>query len=138
MGVVDIDVGGLAKTVTSFFDDLFTSDEERLEAERKIALVLQADRLAQVEVNKKEAQHRSLFVAGWRPAIGWSSAAGIFYHFIGQPLAQWSVEVIALWKDIKDVPMLPTLDVGELISLALAMLGVAGYRTYEKVKGVAK
>ncbi len=138
IGLVNLDVGGLAKTVTGLLDNLFTSDEERLDAERKITTILQADRLAQVEVNKVEAAHRSVFVAGWRPAIGWSSACGIFYHFVGQPLSQWVIDVFALWQGITEMPILPTLDIGELIPLVLAMLGVAGYRTYEKVKGVSK
>ena len=45
--------------------------------------------LAQVETNKTEAAHRSVWVSGWRPAVGWCCALGVFWMFIGSPAAQW-------------------------------------------------
>jgi len=80
---------------------------------------------AQAEINKAEAQHKSIFVAGWRPFIGWVCGVGIAIAFVIKPVVEWFVD-----KE------LPALDVGQLIALVVAMLGVAGYRTYEKRAGV--
>lgn len=80
---------------------------------------------AQAEINRTEAQHKSVFVAGWRPFIGWVCGVGIAIAFVVKPIVEWFVE-----------EELPALDVGQLIALVVAMLGVAGYRTYEKRAGV--
>ena len=88
--------------------------------------------LAQAEINKAEAQHRSVFVAGWRPMIGWSCAIGIFWLFVGHPLV--------VYFDAMDgiVSPIPTIDHDILLELTFAMLGMAGLRTFEKLKGVTK
>ena len=88
--------------------------------------------LAQAEINKAEAEHRSVFVAGWRPMIGWSCAIGIFWLFVGHP--------IVVYLDAMDgiVSPIPTIDHDILLELTFAMLGMAGLRTFEKLKGVTK
>jgi len=88
--------------------------------------------LAQAEINKAEAQHRSVFVAGWRPMIGWSCAIGIFGLFVGHALV--------VYFDAMDciVSPIPTIDHDILMELTFAMLGMAGLRTFEKLKGVTK
>jgi hypothetical protein len=88
--------------------------------------------LAQVEVNKVEAEHRSVFVAGWRPMIGWSCAIGIFWLFVGHP--------IVVYIDGLDgtVSPIPTINHDILLELTFAMLGMAGLRTFEKLKGITK
>jgi len=88
--------------------------------------------LAQAEINKAEAEHRSVFVAGWRPMIGWSCAIGIFWLFVGHPLV--------VYFDAMDgiVSPIPTIDHDILLELTFAMLGMAGLRTFEKLKGVTK
>jgi len=80
--------------------------------------------IAQTEINKGEAAHPNLFVAGWRPMIGWVCALGIAMEFLVRPMVQW------FWHE-----ELPILDVTQLIALVIAMLGVAGYRTIEKANG---
>jgi hypothetical protein len=95
----------------------------KAEADLRTAL-LQLD-VAQAQVNAGEAQNSSLFVSGWRPAIGWIGAAGLAYHFIVRPF------LIGLgWTS------LPSLD-NMLFELVFSMLGFGGLRTYEKIKGVA-
>ena len=79
---------------------------------------------AQAEINKAEAQSSNAFIAGWRPFIGWICGLGIAMEFLVRPIVSWFV----------DKP-LPVLDVGQLIALVIAMLGVAGYRTIEKANG---
>lgn len=87
--------------------------------------------LAQIETNKTEAQHRSVWVAGWRPAIGWSCAAGFCYTFLGYPILSWLGGILG-W------PVLPQINTDILLEMTFAMLGMAGLRTYEKMKGVTQ
>ena len=84
----------------------------------------------QLEVDKTEAANISMFVAGWRPFIGWVCGVGLGYQYILRPLLTFTV---ALFKH----PVIaPELDLGTLLTLLLGMLGLAGARTYEKINGV--
>ena len=86
---------------------------------------------AQISTNTAEAQSQSLFVAGWRPAIGWICSAALAYQYLVRPLLAWTMSVIG-----HPVPPMPGLD-QNLWELMLGMLGIGGLRTFEKVKGVA-
>ena len=79
----------------------------------------------QADINAAEASNPSLFVSGWRPAIGWIGAAGLAYQYIVRPLA--------VGAGLHDLPALDH----SLMELVVAMLGLGGLRTFEKVKGVA-
>lgn len=85
----------------------------------------------QNEVNKIEAGSTRLFVAGWRPFVGWICAAALGFKYIGGPLLVMAGSVAGV-----AVP-LPAIDAGELTPLLLGMLGLGGLRTIEKVKGKA-
>ena len=85
----------------------------------------------QLEINKQEAQHASLFVAGWRPGIGWICGIALGWNFIVQPIGSWAAFVGGV-----DLAGMPTLDTGELTTILLGMLGLGGLRTYEKRLGV--
>jgi len=89
--------------------------------------------MAQVEVNKAEAQHRSIFVAGWRPFIGWTSGIALAYHFVLAPLIVFGVA----WSGA-EIPEIPTFDMDSLMTVLLGMLGLGGMRTFEKAKGLTK
>lgn len=92
--------------------------------------------LAQLEVNKNEAASSSLFVAGWRPAIGWCCAIALFYTYLVMPFGMF----VASFVGEQYVTLLlnaPKLD-GNLWELMFAMLGMAGLRSVEKIKGVTK
>lgn len=139
-------LGGIVEAIGNIADDLFTSDKERLDAEielRKIGVEVAKVEAglvtAQIEVNKTEAQHASIFVAGWRPAIGWIGAASMAYQFIVYPFLIWGW---ALMQSFGWVPTTltppPMLETDALWVILSGMLGIAGARTYEKVKGVAK
>src|SRR5258708_2134257 len=84
---------------------------------------------AQTDVNKQEAASASIFVAGWRPFIGWICGTGLACQFIVGPIFTW----VALL--LKRPTPFPTLDLGTLMTLLLGMLGLGGMRTYEKVVG---
>jgi hypothetical protein len=88
--------------------------------------------LGQIEVNKAEASHSSIFVAGWRPGLGWICVAGLAYNFIVYPMMTWLVVV----SGSQFTP--PPLMSDNLMELVLGMLGLGALRTAEKWKGVAR
>ena len=87
----------------------------------------------QLEVNKVEATHRSIFVAGWRPGIGWLGFAALGLNYIIIPLVE-----IGLYLYTWELHDIPQMDTGPLAAMVAGMLGLGGFRTHEKVKGVAK
>jgi hypothetical protein len=89
--------------------------------------------MAQVEVNKAEAQHRSIFVAGWRPFIGWVCGVALAYHFVLAPFIVFGVA----WFGA-EIPELPAFDMDSLMTVLLGMLGLGGMRSFEKAKGLTK
>jgi hypothetical protein len=139
-------ISGIIETVGKVADSLFTSDEERaklqIEAARVETEAYQAEtaRLGgQIEVNKAEAAHASIFVAGWRPAVGWVSVAALGYQYILYPLLTWAWSAMqASGLVATNLPPPPLLDVEALMVLVTGMLGIAGARTWEKFRGVAK
>lgn len=88
--------------------------------------------IAQIEVNKMEAQHTSLFVAGWRPAIGWICVTGLGYNFLLYPMMTWLVVVTG--SELAPPPLLSE----NLMELVMGMLGLGALRSFEKWKGVAR
>lgn len=124
--------GGVIDAFGNALDKLFTSDDERLSRQEALERLRQQPHLAQIELNKVEAAHGSIFVAGWRPAIGWVGALALAWTFIGYDLAVWLSSVAHL-------PAPPKLTGSEnLFELVLAMLGMGGLRSFEKFKGVAR
>ena len=89
--------------------------------------------IAQVEVNKQEAQHRSKFVAGWRPFTGWVTAFALAYHFIIAPFILFATAIAGI-----EIPELPSFDMETLTTILLGMLGLGGLRSFEKFKGLTK
>jgi hypothetical protein len=89
--------------------------------------------MAQVEVNKAEAQHRSVFVAGWRPFLGWCLSFAMAWHFVLAPMIMF----VCTYAGV-EIPELPTFDMDSLMTVLLGMLGLGGLRTVEKVKGITK
>ena len=87
----------------------------------------------QLEINKAEAQHKSIFVAGWRPFIGWTCGIALCWHFVLQPIVIFLTAYIGF-----TLPELPTFDMGSLMTVLMGMLGLGGLRTYEKQKGLTK
>ena len=112
-----------------------TEAKEKAKREIEANLIANANsiNLAQIDLNKTEAQHRSVWVSGWRPAIGWSCSLGIAWLFIGHPIATW-LAMLAGYDDM----VMPTIPSDILLELTFAMLGMAGLRTFEKLKGVTK
>ena len=93
--------------------------------------------LAQVEVNKIEAGHSSVFVAGWRPFIGWVCGVALALYYVPMFIIGMGLWVWACLEAGAMVPR-PELGVAEVIGLVMAMLGLGGLRTFEKLHGVAR
>ena len=87
---------------------------------------------AQIEVNKTEAQSRSWWIAGWRPATGWICALAMGYHFIVQPFLIFFLALFGMKMD------LPSFDMDTLMTVLLGMLGLGTLRTVEKSKKLTK
>jgi hypothetical protein len=88
--------------------------------------------MAQIEVNKEQAKHSSLFVSGARPAIMWVCCLGLFWSFFLAPFLNWLI--IVTGSDVS----LPAIQTEGLLTLTLSLLGLGGYRSFEKFKGVAR
>ena len=108
---------------------------QREKAALELASMVHQGNMAQIEVNKIEAASDNLFVAGWRPAIGWICGAGYAYNFVLQPF--FIFMLTAAQVDLK-LTQLPVLDIGEMGIMLANLLGFGAYRTYEKVKGNGK
>jgi hypothetical protein len=89
--------------------------------------------LAQQQVNKASAYHRSLFAAGWRPMAGWSCSVGVFWLFVAEPL----LTTYLLLFDRPDI-ILPQVPGDLLFELILGMLGMAGIRSFDKLRGITR
>ena len=87
---------------------------------------------AQIEVNRTEAGHKSLFVAGWRPATGWICASGLGFNYIVVPLGNFALAISG------DNTIIPSLDLSQMLPVLMGMLGLGAFRTYEKTKSVAR
>jgi hypothetical protein len=132
-------IGTVIESVGKVAGDLITTDKERMQLELEGRRIDQATDLAQMEVNKVEAASSSTFVAGWRPAIGWVGAAAMAYQFLLYPMLVWAWT----WAQaeghvpatVKPPPMLDTEALWVILS---GMLGIAGMRSWEKGKGVAR
>jgi len=132
--------GDVVKSVGDTLDNLFTSDEERMEAERELtkakrsfdykeSKLVAEQNIAQMEVNKTDAKSGSFFQAGWRPAIGWVGAFALAYQFILYPLLVWALAVSSL-----EIEPPPLIDANALYPIITGMLGIAGMRSFDKLK----
>ena len=124
-------------TVTNVIGRFLPEDKEKRaaaerEIEKQLATHLAQIDIAQLEINKQEAAHRNIFVAGWRPFIGWSCGFAMCYAYIIQPI---TVFILAQTGNLVD---LPTLDLSEMMPVLLGMLGLGGLRSFEKYKKISK
>lgn len=123
--------------VTSLLDKFIPDADERNRLAHEIATMSErhAQELAkgQLEVNKTEAAHKSMFVAGWRPFVGWTCGLALFWHFLGLPVTLFVTAYTGT-----ELPTLPTFDMQSLMTVLLGMLGLGGLRTFEKTKGIQR
>jgi hypothetical protein len=130
-GIDDAIAAGL-KVLDKFIDD----PNKRAEAAHALNMALVGLDAGQQQVNKAEAAHGSVFVAGWRPAIGWTCAIALFTYYVPYVL---TATALWAWQVIQSGRLLdrPDLGVADLIGLVFAMLGMSTLRTVEKRDGTA-
>lgn len=126
-------VAGIIAAVGGVVSDLVTTDKERLAAEIEMRKLDQAIDLAQIDVNKEEAKSASVFVAGWRPAIGWTCGLAFAYAAVFEPFLRFASQV---WWGYSG--SFPVIDTDLTMQVLFGILGLGALRTAEKVKGVAK
>ena len=134
--------GKIIDSVGQFFD----TPEKKMAAEKQLQDFLQSQGQQQTDVNKVEAAHRSIWVAGWRPGVGWGCVLGIFGSVTGTLLLGVTATVMVMfgidttgvmeankvWQSFMD-PLEEW-----LMELVFGMLSMAGLRTFEKLKGISK
>lgn len=131
-------LGGLISPITDVIDKAVVDKDKKKELQFKLQeLVDKADEryheelMGQIEVNKVEASHASVFVAGWRPFIGWTSGVGLAYSFVLAPFIEFIARANGYNQDM------PMPDSTQLMTLIMAMLGVGAMRSYDKLKGTS-
>lgn len=128
----------LAGGLFDLIDKLFTSEQEKSAAKLKLLELEQSGALAQLQVNTKEAEHKSIFVAGWRPAVGWICAAALGWNYILYPLFTSLVSYIAMVNGVAvDFSGIPVADMATMMPVLMGMLGLGAMRSWEKQNGVA-
>lgn len=134
--LVNVDVGSIAGGLFQLIDSLFTTEEERQNAKLRLIELQQKGQLAQLAVNATEAQHENIFVAGWRPFIGWVCGIAFAYNFILQPMLTFGIWAASTYFGVV-VPFdqLPDLDMTSLLTVLGGILGLGTLRTYEKATG---
>ena len=123
----------LGTALDKVIPDNVSKEVAKKELEKALVDNANSINLETIKTNQIEAAHKNVWVSGWRPAIGWSCSLGVGWLFIGHPIATW----IAMLTGYSDMVM-PTIPTDILLELTFAMLGMAGLRTFEKLKGVAK
>jgi len=129
--------GGLvtaAEGVANIIDRFVETDEEKQAAELIKAKLMMKPSLAQIELNKVEAGHRSIFVAGWRPFIGWVCGLALLWHFILFDLLTWVT--VNFFPHVSELPELTRTET--LVTVLLSLLGLGAMRTVKKFGGRAK
>ena len=128
---------GILNGVTGILDKVIPDATERMKAENEVLRLMMSNADKQAEVNAVEAAHKSTFVAGWRPAIGWAGAIALFTMFVAKPMVVFGAALYGVDPTIIAQIVDFTLDTGELMTLVGGMLGLASARTFEKTRGVA-
>lgn len=134
-GVLGMLIPGLAPVVQKLVDlipDPNARAKAAAEAQAELLRVVSDADAGQRKINEVEAGSASIFVAGWRPAIGWVCALSLGYQYLGHPIATAVFDAMH-WP----LPYMPGLD-DNLWQLLFALLGMGGLRSWEKAKGVAK
>ena len=122
----------LIQPVSEILDKFVADKDLKIKLQHELNQEIHKANLAQLEVNKVEAAHKNVFVAGWRPFTGWVCASALAYHFILEP-------IIVFGLALNNIQLtLPQFDMGSLLTVLMGMLGLGGLRTFEKTKGITK
>ena len=140
MALLDLLVGPVLDIVNKIIPTPMTA-EQKVQAQLSLLQLQQTGDLAQLnaqlqqtaqqtDTNKVEAANSNLFVAGWRPFVGWVCGSGLAYQYLVNPLFSWFA-LIVHW------PTPPSLDLQTLVTMLGGLLGFGYMRTVDKKNGVA-
>ena len=118
----------LIKPVGDILDKFVADKDLKVKLSHELEKEIVSLNRTQIELNKVEASHENVFVAGWRPFIGWACGIALVYHFLIEPIIQYIL--IINGSDFAT----PEFDFSQLSTIVMAMLGMSGLRTFEKVK----
>lgn len=153
MGMIDFKLGDIGEILTKAREAItgkkILDPAEMATIDLELQVLGQAARNGQIEINKIEAASDNLFVAGWRPFIGWVCGFALAYAFVLQPIIEWIIAIIGITIEMTHIVdgkavttteliTTPALAVDTLYQLVIAMLGMATLRTYEKEKQIAR
>ena len=129
-------IESLIAPVTGLLDKFIEDKDQKAALAHEISTMAErhAQELAkgQIEVNKMEAASSSMFVAGWRPAVGWICALGFASNFILIPMANFALALASI--DVQ----IPMIDTTQMMPVLMGMLGLGTLRTVEKVRKVSR
>lgn len=134
-------IGAILPVVGTLIDKIFPDKQAADEAKIKLMELTQKGELAQldaelqlalgqIETNKIEAASTDPFRAGWRPMAGWACSLGLFYEFLLRPILPWVIGLSGA-----EISPMPNLDMDQLMVLLGGLLGLGGFRSYERIKG---
>ena len=130
-------IEALIGPVSGLLDKFIEDKDQKAKLAHEIATMAEKHAheaaMAQVQTNQAEAKHRSVWVAGWRPFIGWTCGCALAFHFVLHPVIVFA----AVWLGF-DVPDMPVFDMDSLMTVLLGMLGLGGLRSFEKTRGLTK
>ena len=132
MSILNSLIGPVTGLLDKFIEDKDKKNQIAYELSTMAEKHAQELAKGQIEVNKTEAAHKSLFVAGWRPAIGWVCVLGMAGNFITIPITNMILELMG---SSVTVPLIPT---AEMMPILMGMLGLGAMRTVEKTKNVQR
>ena len=118
-------LAALVAPAMSILEKAIPDKDLREKLSHELAVLADKQITAQIEVNKVEAAHKSLFVAGWRPACGWVCISALAYSTIISP-------ILGIWFTV------PEVDTSLLTTVLMGMLGLGAMRTFEKTQGVSR
>ena len=141
-------LGGLFDVAKAVINKIWPDPAQQAEAQMKLLQLQQTGELAelaaatdlaklQIQTNIEEAKSTSLFIAGWRPMVGWTCGVAFAYAYILLPMLQFAVYTWGSAEMVKQVAMLPALNLDAMLPVLFGMLGLGSLRTVEKVKNAA-
>ena len=129
------DIPATVTAVTTLVNKFVPDRDQQIKIQAELQTLMlnqqQEQLTAQSDIDKTEAASPNLFIAGWRPLCGWIGAFGLAWAFLLQPTIMWILAIAG------SKATLPQIDSESLLNLVLALLGLAGWRSLDKIKGVA-
>ena len=126
----------LAKPIFDLIDKIIPDADAREKAKADVTMLNAKGELdavlGQITINIEEAKHPSVFVSGWRPAVGWVGAAALGYAAILEPVLRFCATVGLGYQGA-----FPVIDTDLTLQVLLGLLGLGAFRSFEKSRGVA-